>query len=129
MKLTTQHFLIVTLLYVLTIPVTVFSQRTVKVVARFAEFGASASIPIQHKSVKIKIGSWEYFGKTSRKGWLVIRVPCGKRTQLAFGSQYEHNFSMAVPCQRTPVGFGLFDWRNGSFISNDMDFVDGCRIC
>lgn len=129
MKLIKGDFLATLLLGAFIFPITVIAQRTSKVVARFAEYGASASIPIQNKNVNIVIGGTTYSRKTNKKGWLVITVPCGKQSQLKFGDEQQYNFSMKVPCQRTPVGFGLFDWRNGSFISNDMDFVDGCRIC
>ena len=105
-----------------------FSQKTARIVGRFVEFGSSASFPIQG-TVRIRNGDYLLSKRTSAKGWLVARVPCGRYLTFEYGESFEFSHDALVPCRRKPVPIGLFDWRRGSFISADMDTVDGCRIC
>lgn len=105
------------------------AQQTSKIVARFVSFGASASKPVGYGNVRINIRDWSYEKKTNSKGWLVLRVPCNTEGRIVFGDQYEHSQDVSVPCSRKPVGIGAFDWRDGQYVSDDMENIDGCYLC
>lgn len=105
-----------------------FGQKQTRAVARFVEFGASASVPIANKSVRIMAGDVVYSGRTNAKGWLYLAVPCGKESQIIFGAGYSFAVPVEIPCGRS-AGLGLFDWRQGDLVSDDMRNVDGCRLC
>jgi hypothetical protein len=102
---------------------------TSKIVIRFVSFGASASKPIGSGTVQVEIRNRVYEKMTTSKGWLVLNVPCNTEGTVSFGDDLEYSQDINVPCSKKPVGIGLFDWRDGEYISDDMDNVDGCYLC
>ena len=103
--------------------------RTAKIVARFVSFGASASRPVGYGNVRVEIRDWVYRKKTDSKGWLVLNVPCNTDGRIVFGDNGENSVDIAVPCTSRPVSLGAFDWRDGQFVGEDMNQIDGCRLC
>lgn len=149
-RLVNRFLLLALFLFTFCIPSTyshAIPSRTSKVVLRFVWFGADFSAPVQKSTITIRVAGRTFRKKTNHHGWLVLAgIPCNQNATILFdrrgfmirnpgeaAMQIEadrvREITRYVPCSDKPVGIGAFSWRDGEFIGEDMDNIDGCRTC